>query len=117
MAFQVNQLTSTLYSTDLKDEEGAPVPSLSSLKLYLFDVKSSAILNSRNGQSVLNLGGVLIDSQGHLEWQMSPEDNAIVNESVAQELHKAVFDAKWGSTKRMTWVVEILVINVPLVVP
>jgi hypothetical protein len=113
-AFEVTEQSSARYQATLLDEAGDPVPlaSLLTLRLWLYDVKTGAYINSRDDQDVLNTNDVTYAvATGIVTWAVRPEDTVIVG-SGRRELHKAVFEATWGSgDKARTWEVSILVTN------
>ena len=111
----VLEKTTAQYTATLKDEAGVVIPSadLTTLTLTLYDEATGAIINSRDNQNVLNATGVSIDASGLLTWTMDPDDNAIVDTSLAPgrtELHVARFDFTWsggGKTGRRLILVEV----------
>ena len=101
--------SSGVYTATLLDESGEAVTALDTLRVWLRDVASGQIINSRNGQSLLNENGGAF-SAGVLTWTMSPDDHAIIGSS-AIERHEAVFEAVWDATKAKTWRVYFDVTN------
>lgn len=85
-------------TAQLVDEAGAGIPggSLTTLTLTLYAASSSAIINSRNAQNVLNASGVTIDASGNLTFQMDPLDNQIVGTDPT-ERHIALFQWTWSA--------------------
>jgi hypothetical protein len=111
----VNELTSARYAGVLKDETGAltGASAITSIALTLSDLKTGAIINGRNAQAALNANGVTLDDSGNLVWLMAPADNVIVaTKRVSVEEHRAVFDIRWSTGKRLLHEFAILVTNV-----
>jgi hypothetical protein len=108
--YEQTERSSGVYTATLLDEDGAAVTALDTLVVWLRDVASGTIINSRNGQSLLNANGGTF-SAGVLTWEMSPADHAIVG-TRTHERHEAEFSAVWDSgAKRKTWKVQWLVTN------
>lgn len=98
----IPERTSAKLTTQLQDEDGNGIPagSLGTLKLTLYVAGSPAsVINNRNKQDVLNINGVIVDSQGNLSYQMTPEDNQIIWDQT-QERHIALFEWTWQSEAR-----------------
>ena len=93
-AFSVLEKTTQLYTATFYDETGAviPVASLNTLVLTLYDSVTLVAINSRTQQNILNANNVTVTSSGLLTWTMQPADNPILNTSLAQELHIALFE-------------------------
>lgn len=119
----LNEQTVGRYTATLLDETGAVVPfsSLTGLELWLYEVRTRAILNSRGvfggaGQNVLNANNVTVDVNGLLTWQIQTADTVILG-TRDLEVHRAAFRATWGSpAKTMTHEFQILVTNLRSVV-
>lgn len=88
------------YRAKLQSEYGVGVPaaSLTFFLLTLYDLSSSTVINSRNGQNVLNAHQVTIDTTGQIEWLWLPADQQILNPNKPIEEHVALFEAKWTDT-------------------
>ena len=115
--FDVTERSSALYTATLVDEAGDAVErdAIDSLRLWLYEVRSNTIINSRDNQDVLAQGshGVTF-ADGVVSWQLSPDDNAIVRatQQPVVEYHEAVFAATWsGGARGKTWKVSIRVSN------
>jgi len=85
----------------LNDEAGNPIPatSLTTLTLTLYnmsDAPTHAIINSRDGQNVLNANNVSVGADGSLAWQLTALDTVIMDSLLKKETHRAVF--KWTYT-------------------
>lgn len=101
--------SSGVYTATLLDESGAAVTVLDSLVVWLRDVATGTIINSRNGQSLYNANGGTF-AAGVLTWTMSPADHQILG-SRTIERHEATFKAVWDTTKSKTWQVHFDVTN------
>jgi hypothetical protein len=75
------------------DETGGVVPpsALSALTLTYYDVRSEAIINSRDTQPALNQNGVTMDTQGVVRWQLVPGDSVLIHAQPDIEPHRALF--------------------------
>lgn len=124
MAFsiKVNELNSGRYRGTLVDETTAVFAAVTTLTLTLYNKVSKAIINGRDVQNVLNTNQVTLfntlqtDSVTgetyNLEWNMLPLDNPIINSGLKEEIHVALFIAKWsGVAKQMNHEVTIKVQN------
>jgi hypothetical protein len=105
-----NELSSGVYTATLRDESGALVTALDTLEVWLRDVRTNTIINSRDGQSLLNTNGGTF-SAGVFTWAMTPKDHVIIGRRTV-ERHEAVFMATWDFKARSrTWNVEWEVMN------
>ena len=104
LTYQVNEQSTAFYSFSLVDENDTAIAAstLEALTLTLTDDATGAVINSRSSQDVLNTNGVAANAQGHVSWEMSPADNAIVGSPVPDtgEGHTAVFRWTWDSGTR-----------------
>ena len=67
---------------------------LDSLTLTYFQEYSEVIINSRNGQNVLQVNGVTVDELGRIRWTLSLADAVILDDSLHQEhRRKLITDA------------------------
>lgn len=116
---RVSEASTKLVEFDVLDETGAGVPaaSLTGARLTLYDIDTyvpgsptTGILNGREAQSVLNANGVTIDTVGHVEWPMDPDDNVVVNPRRQVERHRAEFHFTWA-TGEFHQEIEIEVVN------
>jgi len=121
----MNERTTGIYTTTLEDETGAPIPLalISTLELWLYNVKTAAIINSRGvmggaGQDVKNNNNVTIHAtSGLLTWQLQTLDNVIVQDFRTTEEHRAVFRAVClGSYPIVTHQFVLMVTNLKPVV-
>lgn len=97
--FFVNQDSTARYTATITDENGDAIPSadLTSVKLTLKNMDDGAIINSRNLQDVLNANDVTIDADGLLTWDMTPDDNPLIDNSRKKERHRAIFTFVFGA--------------------
>lgn len=117
---RVNEESTKVIEFDILDEddEGVPATSLATATLTLYDMDTftsdvspdEGIINSRDGQNVLNTNDVAIDSEGHVIWTMDPDDNPIVTERRQVERHRALFLFTW-SGGQFKQEIEIEVVN------
>jgi hypothetical protein len=91
--FLVREATTHFYDSQLTNEDGDGIDpaDLESLELTLVDVVTGAVINSRDAQDALNANDVTLESDGTLEWKITPEDNVILNDARAYEEHMAIF--------------------------
>src|SRR5262245_59212592 len=110
--------TSRKYTAVLKDLDGVSIPSatLNTLHLTLYSIHSLAIINSRQAQNVLNANQVTVDANGNLAWEMLPANNAILDDSLATEIHRALFEWTWAGTKSGAHEVDFQVRNLNKVI-
>ena len=78
--FEVDEEETAIYGTTIQDEDGNGIAAASldalTLTLYLRGAPTT-IINSRDGQDVLNANNVTVSAAGVLEWTMQPADNEI----------------------------------------
>lgn len=96
-----------------------PLSDVSAFTLTIFDQQSSAIINSRNAQNVLNTAGGSYSADGDVEVTFGSDDNVIVAAASDRppdylETHIAVLDITYagGHFNRL---VEIRVRDIPRV--
>ncbi|MEW6511841.1 MAG: hypothetical protein AB1428_12890 [Bacteroidota bacterium] len=78
------------------NEDGAAITSLDALKMTLYDVKTHAIINSRDAVDIL-----ASFSAGTLTLILTPADNAIVNPvQDGTEDHILLLEYTYGTTKK-----------------
>lgn len=115
--FDTLENTTAVYAAVVEDEDGNGIPAaaINTMVLTLYDVSSDAIINSRDGQDVLNVNNVTVDASGNLAWTMQPADNAISSETIkpnVKEHHRALFEWTYsGGEKYGKHEVEILCEN------
>lgn len=131
---EINEDTTSHYYATLLDGDGSLVmgSQLSTLELWLYDIKTGTIINGRGvlggvGQNALNAhdvavfdalqaGEELVRDQVvpftyNLHWEVQRADNVIVTDSLTREGHTAVFRATYGPTKSITRQVRLVVLN------
>ncbi len=99
---RVREKCTAIYTATIEDENGAALAasSLTTLTLTLYDQASSAIINSRDAQDVLNAHNVVVSALGTLTWTMQPADNVIVGADIpigGVEAHIALFQWTWSA--------------------
>ena len=117
--FEALEETTAIYGTTVQDEDGAGIAAASlttlTLTLYNKDDTIKTIINTRDGQDVLNANNVTVDGSGVLEWTMQPNDNQIIGTSASvggDEEHIALFQWTYsGGAKAGKHEVRILVKN------
>lgn len=99
----VRENTTAVYTAHIKDQDGVAISaaSLDALTLTLYDYRTSGVINTRDGQDVLNANDVTVTAEGLLTWTMQPADNAIVGNVTpgGTEKHIALFQWTWDTTK------------------
>lgn len=116
-AFLTDERTSGQYTATLKDETDTAIAaaSFATMTLTLYDAASGSIINSRNGQNVLNANNVTInDTSGLLTWALQPADSIVLDQTLAQEEHVALFEYTFGASggKRGSHEVRLVVRNI-----
>lgn len=94
----ITEGTTPTYTAILKDNEGVVVPaaSLSAVRLRLYSTATGAVINSRNGQNVLNANNVTINNVGLLTWKLLEADTILVDSpKPILGHHCAVFVIEW----------------------
>jgi hypothetical protein len=84
-----------------EDGNGIPAASLSTLTVTLYNKRDEAIINSRDGVSILNANGGQVDANGVGSWLMEPDDNPILvtTSRSGWEHHVVLFEWTWGTGK------------------
>ena len=93
--------TGAIYTATLEDSTETAIPSanISAITLTFYDVASGDIINSRDDQDVKNANNVTIHStSGLLTWTMQAADNVIVDDDLAWEHHRALFEFVFSGT-------------------
>lgn len=95
----LDEQSSALVTAEVTNEAGVAVPAsaLSTLTLTLYDRQTGTILNSRDGQDVLNTNGVTVDSAGLFAWGLTPLDTIIIDVTKALETHVGLFTWTYDS--------------------
>jgi hypothetical protein len=99
---EVPELASSILTATIRDasEVVIPVNDLDALTATIYDEKSGTILNERDHESILGTNGGSVDAAGVLTFELDPEDNAIVDDSRATELHIVLLE--WEYTVGVT---------------
>lgn len=113
--------TSAKLTAQIVDENGVgiPVTSLATLILDLYSMSDPAkpIINNRTAQDVLGVNNVSIDTSGNLIWDIQPADNAILDSTLANESHRAVFAWTYnGGAKAGKYIIDMTVVNLAKVI-
>jgi hypothetical protein len=118
---RVNEGSSKTVTFTITNEVGTAIPSseLTAATLTLYDLGTYVpgaspvvgIINSRNGQDVLNTNDVTIHAtSGLVTWVMQPEDNPIINTRRQVERHRANIGFEW-STGQFHFELEVDVVG------
>lgn len=87
--FTINEKTEPTHEYTILDEDGnASQPTVFTLTYY--NRATGAIINSRDGQNVLNLNNVVI-TNGVMAWSMQVADTTIVDNASVAELNVALW--------------------------
>lgn len=95
---EMTEGTTPDYRAHLVDVNEDPVPgdALDFLTLKYFNEYSEVYINGREGFSVHNANGVTIDDAGLMVWRLRPEETVILDDSLHQEPHIALFEFSWA---------------------
>lgn len=108
--------TTGTFTTTLRDNAGVAIPaaSLATLTLTLYRESDLSIINTRDGQNVLNANNVTVDSAGLLTWSIQALDRVIGDDTLIQERHRALFE--WTATGVAgKWEHQFIIDNLALV--
>ncbi len=94
--FTVNEKTNPTHEYVILDEDGNPVQP-TSLTLTYYNRATGAIINSRDGQNVLNMNNVVI-ANGAMAWSMQIADTTIVDATSVAEINVALW--KWVANSK-----------------
>lgn len=116
--YDVHQDTSGKYTAKLVDESSVAIDStvLESMTLTLYDSATEDIINSRDGQDVLNTNNATLDCEGNLVWSWTTADMPRLHETKPSEIHTALFTLVWnGGLNKMYHEVSFRVnaVNIP----
>lgn len=101
----INERSSALYTAYLRDPNDAPVviAQLSGLELTLHDPETGDIINSRDGQDVLNDNDVTVvdvtvngETIAKVSWSIQPGDTVVVDDTKLKETRVALFKYVWN---------------------
>lgn len=102
---EVNESSSLVYTATLKDEDDDPIlaADISALTLTLIETDSGDVVNSRDGQNVLNTNNCTIHAtSGLFTWNIQVEDTEILGAGVDEfETHLATITVGWGTGRQM----------------
>jgi len=116
----INEGNTFTYTATLLDASGAAIllSSISTITLTQFVAGTGTIVNSRDGQNILNANNVTINAtSGLLTWLGQPGDSAIVGTNRAPgilEQHYAIFKVAYlagVSTKYLNHPVELNILQ------
>ena len=116
----INEGNTFTYTATLLDASGAAIllSSISTITLTQFVAGTGTIVNSREGQDILNANNVTINAtSGLLTWLGQPGDSAIVGTNRApgiQEQHYAIFKVSYLTgvdTKYLNHPVELNILQ------
>lgn len=89
---------------------------ITAILLTVSDVKTNTIINGRTAVSVRNVNGGTLAADGKFTLQLSAADNALVDQTVADELHRLVLQVTYqkssGGTGSLTHEVRFFVVNI-----
>jgi hypothetical protein len=97
-------------SATVTDEAGATQTSVDALTVTLYDEATGDVINSRDAQSLDGENNGTFTS-GALVWEMQPADNAITDAAKDHEVHVALFEWTFGTTKKGKHEIRFLVHN------
>jgi hypothetical protein len=87
--FTVDEDTNASHTFTILDEDGNPIqPTV--LTLTYYDQATGAIINSRDGQDVLNQNDVTV-TNGVVLWLLQQDDTAIISPALEAEIHVALW--------------------------
>jgi hypothetical protein len=94
----VTERTTPDYVANLVDRDDNPVPGdvLDTLTLTYTTEYGNVVLNGRDKQSVHNANDVELNDAGDLVWRMRPEDTVILDDSLHEEPHIALFEFSYA---------------------
>ena len=109
----INEGSTAVYRSVLRDEEGVTIPDsvINTLTLTLSHVGTGAIINSRNGQNVLNANNVTVDGSGNLVFALQALDTVIIDDTQSKEYHRATFQCRFDTNKHSNWDVDFRIRN------
>jgi hypothetical protein len=114
---EIEEGNTAIYTAILQDETGLTLTSLpfTAARLTLVSAQSGAIINSREGQNILNnalVPEVTISGAGTLTWKLLEPDVIIVDEPKPERaVHRATFVLEWldanGIARQLTHAIEV----------
>lgn len=111
--YRISEQETPTYEFRLVDEAGVPIAgsTLNTATLTLYAVPSGTIINSRNGQNVLNANQVTISEAGLVTWTLQLNDVKILDNTLRIEVHRALFLFTWGAGRSKPHEVDLEVEN------
>lgn len=109
----VIESTTRLFEALLLDESGAPLKGseVTTLTLTLYNRHDQAIVNSRNAVNVKNANGGTLDEAGNFAFEFTPDDTAIIDNTLAYENRVALFTIGYASSRTQRHEVEMQIVN------
>lgn len=99
----VAERTTQFLDAVIRDENGVAIPgsALTELMLTLYATDAQlTILNNREKQDILNANGGTVDESGNLSLELTPDDTAIVDDTIEVEEHVHLFEFSYdGGSK------------------
>lgn len=115
--FVVKQSSSATWTGYIYDASGSAIASadIASMTMTLYDKSSGTIINSRNGQDILNANNVTVHAtSGLVTWELQPADNIIESTTLEErksEEHIALVIVTYDTTKKLIFEIAINVVN------
>ena len=102
------QDTTGIYSFELVDQNNAAidVAQLETVTLTYYDKETRQIINTRDGQNILQANNVIITTVAGppivttLIWSIQQEDTVIIDSRRELETHIALFEWTWATTRK-----------------
>ncbi len=90
----IDEQTTPRLTAVIRDADGVGIPaaSLNSLKWWLINKATDAIINGRNGTGILNANGGTVDGNGNLALDLTVLDTAMIDGTRNTEVHVAEFE-------------------------
>jgi len=115
LADNIMEGTTPKITATIQDEDGNAIADTAldtlTLTLYNLDDADNTIINSRDGQDILDANNVAVDGSGVMVWSVQAGDTIIVGSDLV-ERHRAVF--KWtysSTTKAGSYVIDMAIRN------
>lgn len=88
--FSIDERTEPLHEFTILDVDGNPVQP-TAITLTYYDRETGTIINSRDGQDVLDANNVTV-TNGVVAWEMQVEDTIVLNNVLEAEIHVALWE-------------------------
>ena len=97
----VNAGTTPKYTANLVDEDGVAIDaaSLTTFTITVINLRTGAVINSRNRQNALNVNNVTISAGGLVTWSIQAADLP----STQEEFFHVVFEWTWNAGAKAGW--------------